>query len=266
MLIPEWGKITDETLFERINTGQQPVVLRGIARHWPMVAQGQQGIDSLMNYLLKFDQGKSFQAMIAPVSVRGRLFYNTDLSGFNFDRMNGNLQEAFSILKMLSDKSPSPGFYIGSKSIPEYLPGLELETPLDIVVTAIPTIWIGNATTVATHNDDSENIACVAVGRRRFTLFPPEQECNLYLGPSDITPAGRRISLVDLNNPDFEKFPLFRRALRHVQVAELEPGDAIYIPTHWWHNVEALERVNVLVNFWWKGEPPALLTLKQSNT
>src|SRR5690606_16663863 len=141
---------------------------------------------------------------------------------------------AFSILKLLSDKSPCPGFYIGSKPIPEYLPGLELETRLDLLDTkVVPTIWIGNATTVATHNDDSENIACVAVGRRRFTLFPPEQECNLYIGPSDITPAGRCISLVDLKFPDFEKFPLFRRALRHVQVADLGPGDAIYIPTHW---------------------------------
>jgi quercetin dioxygenase-like cupin family protein len=33
--------------------------------------------------------------------------------------------------------------------------------------------------------------------------------------------------------------------------AELSPGDAIFIPMGWFHHVEALERFNVLVNYWW---------------
>ena len=31
----------------------------------------------------------------------------------------------------------------------------------------------------------------------------------------------------------------------------LEPGDAIYIPYGWWHGVESLEAVSILVNYWW---------------
>ncbi len=36
------------------------------------------------------------------------------------------------------------------------------------------------------------------------------------------------------------------------EVAELDPGDAVYVPALWWHHVEALEEFNVLVNYWWR--------------
>ncbi len=35
--------------------------------------------------------------------------------------------------------------------------------------------------------------------------------------------------------------------------ATLDPGDAIFIPTPWWHAVESLDKINVLVNYWWGG-------------
>ena len=119
----------------------------------------------------------------------------------------------------------------------------------------IESIWIGNRTCIAAHFDNTENIACVVGGRRRFTLFPPDQIGNLYPGPLDLTPAGQPISLVDVRNPDLDRFPRFAEALRAAEVAELAPGDAVYIPALWWHNVEALEDFNVLVNYWWRDVP-----------
>src|SRR5206468_367295 len=82
---------------------------------------------------------------------------------------------------------------------------------------------------------------------RRFTLFPPEQLQNLYVGPLDFNPAGQAISLVDHAAPDLERFPRYAEALQHAQVAELEAGDAIFIPSMWWHAVEALAPFNALV-------------------
>jgi hypothetical protein len=61
--------------------------------------------------------------------------------------------------------------------------------------------------------------------------------------------------MADLQAPDFAAYPRFREALRHAVVAELEPGDAIYIPSMWYHHVEGLDPFNVLVNYWWRETP-----------
>jgi len=89
-------------------------------------------------------------------------------------------------------------------------------------------------------------------------VFPPEELENLYAGPIDFTPAGQTISLVDFHHPDFDKYPKFKDALKSAQVADLEPGDAIFIPSMWWHHVEALDRLNVLINYWWRSSPAYL--------
>jgi len=59
------------------------------------------------------------------------------------------------------------------------------------------------------------------------------------------------MSLVQLHAPDFARFPRFRAALAQARSAELGPGDAMFIPPLWWHNVESLDALNVLVNYWW---------------
>ena len=117
-----------------------------------------------------------------------------------------------------------------------------------------PRLWIGNAVTISTHYDVADNIACVVAGRRRFTLFPPEQVGNLYVGPLEHTISGQPVSMVDLDAPDHDRFPRFAEAQAAALVADLEPGDAIYVPTLWWHHVRSAERFNLLVNYWWSGE------------
>src|SRR3546814_12307007 len=72
---------------------------------------------------------------------------------------------------------------------------------------------------------------------------------------SDVCSSDLAISLVDFAAPDLARFPRFAEALRHAQVAELGPGDAVFIPSMWWHHMEALDAFNVLVNYWWRPSP-----------
>ena len=98
------------------------------------------------------------------------------------------------------------------------------------------------------HHDRDHNLACVISGHRRFVLFPPEQVANLYIGPIDNPPP---LSVVDLEAPDFARFPRFEKALATAQIAELRPGDALLMPRHWWHHVTSRDPYNAMVNYWW---------------
>jgi len=185
--------------------------------------------------------------------IEGRFFYNDDMSGFNFGRLNSTFETMLNLFASLAGSDEEPSYYIGSTSVDLALPGFRAEN--DIALGAgnpLVSIWMGNRTRIAAHFDNPSNIACVAAGRRRFTVFPPEQLNNLYVGPLDFTPAGQAISLVDFKQPDLQRFPRFEEALQHARVAELDPGDALYLPSLWWHHVEALDTFNVLVNYWWR--------------
>ena len=153
--------------------------------------------------------------------------------------------------------------YAGGIPIRRHLPGLLPAIPvpvLDMERATLISLWLGNRTRTAAHWDLPQNLACVVAGRRRFTLFPTEQIANLYVGPLDFTLAGQPISLVDIDQPDLERFPRFAEALEAAQTAELRPGDALYIPSLWWHAVESLDELGAMINFWWRDAEPPLLT------
>lgn len=237
----------------------KPLMIKGMVKHWPLVESGKLSFAQLAEHLLRFDSGMAFDAMIAAPQEQGRLFYRETMDRFNFELMKGYLPDALKILHGLQARDNPAAFYIGSKSISEYLPGLEKECTIEVLPEKVqPNIWIGNSVNVATHNDKLDNVACVAVGRRRFTLFPPEQEENLYITHRQDTPGGRPISVVDIKRPDFSQYPKFRKAIEVAQVANLDAGDALYMPKYWWHNVESINDVNILVNFWWQGATPTL--------
>jgi hypothetical protein len=208
-------------------------------------------------YLRRFYRGDKVLAFLGAPEMGGRYFYNADLSGFNYAALKAPLDQVLEELHDHKDDLHPPSVYVGSTMLDHYLPGFRGENDLDLGQrTPLASIWIGNRSRIAAHYDVPDNIAVVAAGRRRFTLFPPEQVSNLYVGPLDFTPAGQAISLVDFARPDLERFPRFARAMQSALSAELGPGDAIFIPSMWWHHIEALEPFNVLVNYWWRQSPP----------
>lgn len=252
--IKERTGVTPDIFQNEILPASQPVVMRGLVNDWAIVKAGKTSALEVWNYLRPFDRGHLATTMLAPPAANGRFFYNQDLTGFNFQHGRAKLATVFDfLLDNLEEERPSS---LAMQSVPArgHLPGVEWQMPMPLLNDIEPRLWIGNAGIVAAHYDPSENIACVVAGTRRFTLFPPDQIGNLYIGPLDITPAGAAISMVSFENPDFERHPRFADALEAAQTAELLPGDAIYIPYIWWHHVRSLKPFNMLVNYWW--DPP----------
>jgi hypothetical protein len=234
----------------------EPLVVRGLVPHWPLVEAARLSPAAFSSYLLRCYGGTKVKVLFAPPEAEGRFFYNDDLSGFNFRHIDATLDAFLADLARAARDPRPPAIYIGSESIDACLPGLRAENdlafgPRDRMIN----LWVGNRTRIAAHHDLPTNLACVVAGRRRFTLFPPEQVENLYVGPLDFTLARQAVSLVDFARPDFGRFPKFADALAAARVTELAPGDALLIPSLWWHYVEGLESFNALVNYWWVRTP-----------
>jgi hypothetical protein len=253
------GVAPDAVPYDELLAAGQPAIFKGLVRDWPLTrtASPQQAAA----YLNSFYQGRRVVAFVARPELAGRFGYTADATRLDFQSDRGLLNEYLDRVLGLLDDDHAPSIYIGSTDVDQYLPGFRAANDLvlnhPMFQANPPTVgaWIGNRTTALAHHDMSHNFACVAVGRRRFTLFPPEQVENLYPGPLEPTPGGQVVTMADIAAPDFARFPKLRDALAAAQVAEMERGDALFYPALWWHQVEALDRFNVMINYWWNTTP-----------
>lgn len=237
----------------------EPVVLRGLVRDWPAVRQCRASIRSAARYLSKFWTDAPVTAYIGKASINGRFSYNEDFTGFNFDRGKAPLSQILGKLAESEREDRLTTIYVGSTPVDGWLPGFRADNEVALPVRdPLASFWLGNQARISAHFDFPDNLACVVAGERRFTLLPPDQIGNLYVGPLDPTPSGQAISLVDFTEPDLTRHPRFTEALEHAKSAVLRPGDAIRIPSMWWHHIESLASFNLLINYWWCTTPTSM--------
>ena len=250
-----------DSLTDEILLSAEPLLLRGLVADWPIVEAGKRSVTAAIEYFRSFYEDATVAAFYGAPEIKGRVFYNADMSGFNYQSVMVKFDQVLDELLKYEDDSNAPMFYVGSTTVDKCLPGFRKQNDVEFGdISPLASIWMGNRSRIAAHFDVPDSLACVAVGHRRFTLFPPGQLENLYVGPLDYTPAGQAISLVDFDSPDFGKYPKFKTALENALVAEMGPGDAIFVPSMWWHHVESLDSFNVLVNYWWRRSPAYLGT------
>ena len=196
--------------------------------------------------------------------MKGRFAYDETCTRLNYSTEKVDIRDLFERIADCFGKAEHPYYYINSLKYEDAFPGLLTSNDLAFnheafaCMPRVSKIWIGTESRASAHYDLPGNLACCLVGGRRFTLFSPNQVHNLYPGPFDPTPGGQVITTADLRSPDFTTYPRLRDALAAAVVVEMEPGDALYYPSMWWHEVEATARFNVLVNYWWYTSPQSL--------
>lgn len=253
--VAERSDVTRQIFEEDIVPAGQPVLLEGLVTHWPVARAAAQSSVALGDYLKARDNGTPVETFVGQPEMQGRYFYNADMSGFNYQKGAATLSNLIDQLLKTADGPPTLMIYAGSAPSGQAVPGFETENQMPLLDPDVePRLWIGNSSRIAAHYDNSRNIACCISGTRRFTIFPPDQIGNLYLGPLEFNMAGPPASMVDFHAPDYARYPKFREAEQAALVAELEPGDALYMPSLWWHHVEAEGPFNLLVNYWWAPE------------
>lgn len=242
-----------------IHAADSPIIFKGLCKDWPLVKAGLLSDASAADYLRQFYQGQPVSACYIEPEHQGRVFYNAEQNGFNYQGGKIDFNQLLDRLFALNNQDNAPTYYMGSTEINNWFPGLAEHNTLKLDgITPLTSVWLGNRSRIAAHYDFPQNLACNAVGHRVFTLFPPEQIGNLYPGPMEFAPGGQDVSMVDFAAPDFARFPKFAEALQHAQVAQLEPGDLLFIPSMWWHHVEAQDAFNVLISHWWRDTPAFL--------
>ena len=112
-------------------------------------------------------------------------------------------------------------------------------------------IWIGPAGTVTSlHHDLTNNLIAQIVGRKRVKLAPAAEVGKLYNDQHVFS------EISDLEATDLD-------LVRHPRLAELrlydvllEPGEILFMPVGWWHQVKSLDFSVTITstNFCWRND------------
>ena len=243
---------TPEQFVREIVEPCRPVVLRDLVSDWPIAQAARRSPQALRDLLVPFDIGGEIEAFFGQPAIAGKYFYADDFKSFNFERRRMRFSEVLEAIVNALQRPGANSIYAGSVPANDFLPGYAAQNPMPLLPPAVgPRLWLGHASNVSAHYDALDNLACVVAGSRRFTLYAPELIGRLYVGPIDNTMAGQPVSLAASAAPDAQRFPLFEQARDQALKTELQPGDALYLPKLWWHQIEATAPFNALVNYWW---------------
>ncbi|MFF3334810.1 cupin-like domain-containing protein [Streptomyces sp. NPDC002888] len=232
---------------------EEPLTRASVLTTTPVVIRGTDALGAMRKWTPEYISERLGDREM-PVSIAdadGAFRYNLDArEGLRYESMPGSRLAA-----EFRDTSSGRRISMQQMSIPGALPELhgELIVPPFVPSEAITDInlWMASgASNTPLHYDNMNNLFAQLAGTKRFLLFNPAQSDLLYPGPLDI--RTRHLSRVDVKAPDLQQFPRFEQA--EYWEAVVEPGDLLFLPAFWWHQVSAQDEASVSVNYWWRAD------------
>jgi len=229
--VPRLGRL-DAAAFRELAAKGQPFLMTGVVGRWPICTLTRESLRERFGHV--------------PVRARVGDYIGT---AFAPDRAMQDMSMAEYLELAAQDHELPP--YVGNLELRE-LNGM-CHWPAYFDKMGPPRFWLGPERCVTPlHCDFDDNIFAQLLGTKRIFLAPPHHDEFLYPKEANAMLFG---SPFDPEAPDFDKFPLARQA----NVIELivEPGDMLYVPAGWYHQVRALT-FSLSANRWARGVPLAL--------
>jgi hypothetical protein len=132
---------------------KNPVILKGLVANWPLVQAANNSPKKAISYLEKFSTEESWTVFKGEPEIDGRVFYNSEFNGFNFEVVGIPFKELIKDLLQSSTQASPPMIYVGSTMIDRWLPKFRSENDIDISHDALASIWMGNQSRIAAHYD-----------------------------------------------------------------------------------------------------------------
>lgn len=207
--------------------GPCPVVLRGAARHWPALERW------TFPHLAECGGPRPVTLVHGNRELGATLFSTSTWSDYlaRLDAADGN---------------PDATGHLKEFDLFEELPALAQDAPVDGLFppgqAVVRSAWIGpQAARTGLHYDLVDNLAVLVRGAKRFQLARPGtvEALGALSRKYDRWARLARIGMRDLAGEPAAAGALFQ--------ADLGPGDAIYVPRGWWHEVSNL-RASVFVS------------------
>jgi hypothetical protein len=230
--VPRVGRLDGAAFRARAAAGL-PFLMAGVVKRWPLCALTPQEL----------------RERFGEVPVRARVG-DYVATAFAADRAMQDMS-----LREYLDISAAP-----ASDLPPYVGNLELRElngmchwPAYFEKMGPPRFWLGPARTVTPlHCDYDDNIFAQIWGTKRIFLAPPHHDEFLYTREANPVLFG---SPFDPEAPDYEAFPLARQAA--IAEVVVEPGDMLYVPAGWYHQVRALS-FSLSSNRWARAVPLVL--------
>lgn len=255
--VAEFDGVTRARFEAEVVPAGRPAVFRGLLADWPAV-RASSTPDAFAEFLRPLASAEPGELWVAEPVHQGRFTFTDQLDDVTFERKLATVDQLLDLLLRLGEAAEPWSLYAGALQLDKHVPRFERDHSMPLLDPSrarLASLWLGNRSKTAAHWDLPQNLACVVAERRRFTLFPTEQVVNLYVGPLDLTLAGQSSSLADIEAPDFARYPKLREAFEAAEVAELAPGDVLYMPSLWWHAVSTAGPLGAMVNYWWRDGP-----------
>lgn len=169
------------------------------------------------------------------------------------------LPEAIDLMQNNSDENKK--HYLMQRALNEEFPELvpDINTPKYLENhCAHINLWLGEKNiNTKPHYDYYDNFLTQIFGRKRVKLFAPTdtQYMHGYSTNDTMTvegvkyPSVHSSHIADTDLVDIKEFPNIKFTTPFEGI--LNPGDLLYIPAGWWHEVKSLD-VTMSINFWWK--------------